>query len=440
VPQQLDDSLWTATVGNGIAYTELVRDGSPTFSIENDGSTLRRTVLVLWDELDYAKDAFLGYPQVLGSGGMQQWIARNVPDAAYIFLNTSGNPYLFATKLSGSGYGMPGDASEGIHDPDTDFPVYRYAKLEVSYETLTYDILSDEQMVVAGLVYPTGDTGQPDEATLARYVTIEPNPGAEYLTLPQGGFSFVGPTIPGTPPTPAPVPGGPGKIVPNYDLSITWHLVPRAAVGSVLLNPALQNPSIDLCLGNVNSNTFPANPNANIYAAQSAVTTIPGAGYSVNQQLTLSGLGALMPAKVRVLSVTDGGGLNQVALVSRGAYPASVGQINAIDVPGGGQLELTFGAGFPVGSLLMTGATIKPVRSTSGDRLYDLTYRFKFLQQGIQFLYYQGTQANAYNDAGYFEVTTNGTTNLELQNNSPWLGPVNIYPWCDFNQLFRVPS
>jgi hypothetical protein len=51
----LDDSLWTATVGNGTLYTELVRDGSPTFSIENDGSTLTRSLLVLWEDQDDAK-------------------------------------------------------------------------------------------------------------------------------------------------------------------------------------------------------------------------------------------------------------------------------------------------------------------------------------------------------------------------------------------------
>src|SRR5262249_14850838 len=104
-------------------------------------------------------------------------------------------------------------------------------------------------------------------------------------------------------------------------------------------------------------------------------------------------------------------------------------------------LNLTPGFGFPIGSLLMTGATIKPVRSTSGDRLYDLTYRFKFLQQGIQFLYYQGNQAQTFADAGYYEVTTTGTTNIGTFANIPTVNqPVNIYPWADFNQLFRVPS
>ena len=48
----LDDDLWKATVGNGIYYTELVRDGSPRFSIENDGTTLTRTVLVKWEDLE----------------------------------------------------------------------------------------------------------------------------------------------------------------------------------------------------------------------------------------------------------------------------------------------------------------------------------------------------------------------------------------------------
>lgn len=89
----------------------------------------------------------------------------------------------------------------------------------------------------------------------------------------------------------------------------------------------------------------------------------------------------------------------------------------------------------------MTGAEIKPVRSTSGDRLYNLIYRFKFLARGIQFLYYQGTAANGYADAGYFEVTNTGETNYISFESHPVEGfPVNIYPWADFNNLFRVPS
>jgi hypothetical protein len=438
VADDLDDSLWKATVGNGILYTELVRDGSPAFSIENDGSTLTRTVLVKWDDLDDAKDGFLGYPEVRGAGGAETWISRHVPDAALIFANRSGLPYLFATKLSGSGYGMPAGAANGIHDPLTDFPIYRYAKLEVGYETLTYDVLSDGQMIQQGLV---DDHGNPDESTLARYVTPEPNPGAEYLTLPTGGFKFVGPLAGGAP---APVPGGPGKIVPNYDLSLTWHLVPRAAVGSVLLNPDLQSPSIDVCLGNVNSQPFPSNPNASFSTLQYATVTTGGTGYVVGDLLTVTGITCTVAATLRVAAVSGNGVVTVVTPVGRGLYPAAFGGFGPANVTGGSgngaTLELTFGVGFPIGSLLMTGATIKPVRSTSGDRLYDLTYRFKFLQQGIQFLYYQGTSDQAYKNAGYFEVTTTGSTNLGTFTNVAASGPVNIYPWCDFNKLFRVPS
>lgn len=178
---ELDESRWTATVGEEeVAYTELVKDGSPTFNIENDGSTLTRQILVLWDDLNDAKNAFLGYPVVAGTGGVQRWVSRATPDYAGIFLNSKGHPYLFATKLSGQGYGMPPDADDGIHDQSTDFPIYRYAKLEVTYETLTYDILSDQEMINRDF---TDDDNNPDESTLARYVTIEFRPNVDYLAL-----------------------------------------------------------------------------------------------------------------------------------------------------------------------------------------------------------------------------------------------------------------
>jgi hypothetical protein len=439
MPEQVDDQLWTATVGNGILYTELVKDGSPTFSIENDGSTLTRAILVLWEELDYAKNAFLGYPQIVGEGGNTLWLSRNVPDAATIFTNSANRPYLYATKVSGQGYGMPVGASAGIHDEDTNFPIYRYAKLEVTYETLTYDILSDEQMFEKGFI---DGLDNPDESTLARYVTVETHPGVEYLTLPQGGFSFVGPVVSGKP---APVPGGPGKITPNYDLTLTWHLVPREAVGSILYNPYLQNPPIDQCLGTVNSKPFPSKPNAKYQSLQYANVVVGGSSYNAGDLLVVVGGTGFPGATVRVTAVDSSGAVTGLAVVGRGLYTSTASSPNPLGggTGSGATANLTFGAGFPVGSLLMVGCEIKPIRSTSGDRLYDLVYRFKFLPQGNQFLYYQGTSTNQYSDAGYFEVSTNGTSNIGGSNgfnNVSAQPPVNIYPWADHTALFRVPS
>lgn len=455
---ELDDSLWTATVGvEQILYTELVRDGSPTFNVENDATTLTRQILVLWDSLNTAKKAFLGYSTVQGQGGAQQWVSRNVPDASALFSNGSGGPYLYATKLSGQGYGMPPDAAtDGIHDPATDSPVYRYAKLEVMYETLTYDVLSDDQMVDNGWYFiDQNGNKQPDESTLARYVTFELHPGSEYLTLPQGGFRFVGPTIPGVdggPPAPSPVQGGPGKIVSNYDCSLTWHLVPRDCVGSLLINPGLKNPPIDQCLGCVNSLSFPNQENGAMLSVQYAVPATAGTGYKVGDVLALT-TGTPNPATLRVTAVGAGGGILTVVPLAPGLDSPALIPVNPV-VPitgrgsgsstagSGATFNVTWGGGrWPVGAMLMTGAEIKPIRSTSGDRLYDLIYRFKFLSQGIQFLYYQGTSANNYADAGYFEVSTTGKTNYGAFNNTPAPGTsLNIYPWADFNNLFRVPS
>jgi hypothetical protein len=439
MPEDIDDELWTATVGEElITYTELVKDGSPSFSIENDGSTLTRHILVRWNQLDDAKDAFLGYPEIIGSDGASQYISRHTPDFAGIFLNLEGDPYLFATKLSGQGYGMPADAGDGIHD-DNDFPRYRYAKLEVTYETLTYDVLSDQEMRDAGFV---DSAHNPDEATLARYVSPEYNPAAEYLTLPTGGFKFVGPQVGGAA---APVPGAPGKITPNYDLSLTWHLVPGEAIGSAIVNPSLANPSIDLCLGNVNSKPFPSLPNATFQTLQYATVANAGTGYQIGDFLAVSS-GEYQVAAVLLVTAIGGSGssgpITAVGIQGRGIYAnPPEGPVSVAGGSGSGAtFNVSFGAGFPVGSLLMTGATIKRVRSTSGDRLYDLTYRFKFLPQGIQFLYFQGTTDQQFKNAGYFEVTTTGDTNLGTFNNVSGQGPVNIYPWADFNNLFRVPS
>src|SRR5262249_47194285 len=159
------------------------------------------------------------------------------------------------------------------------------------------------------------------EATLARYVTFEPGPGAEYLTLPTGGFKFVGPLEGGNP---ASVQGGPGKIVPNYDLSLTWHLVPRAAVGSVLLNRGLQNPSIDLCLGNVNREPFPSSPAAG-QSLQYALVVSGGDNYTPGDLLVVSGGTPTngLTATVRVTAISGDkstGPVTCVVPVARGLY------------------------------------------------------------------------------------------------------------------------
>ncbi len=605
------DPIWTATVGpGGTIYTVQYKAGNDDlqFNFENDNSSIDLPIYLLWgtnaQNLNQAKLDILGYPLVVAGAAGGQYISRITPMTALPFTQLSnGRPYLFAVSMSGTGWGVPPGGI--VKNPTLNFPIYYQTKARVHFETLTYDILTDAQMIAFGLVDANGN---PDEATLARYVTREMSPGTEYLTLPQGGFQFVNT---GT----SPVAGTAGKLTPNYDISLTWELVPQSCVGTVLYNPGLTNPPIDNCLGHVNNAGFPPVPFTGQQGLSTAVPSSQGTGYQVGDILILQGGFAGSFASVVVATVGAAGAVtgvnglstgnyftppaNPVATLTTGegtgctltcafvgidlqqlmtAYPAAAGtgyalgdlltlsggtfgtaatarvvalgsagatgpvlavdiiqrgnyQVNGVPSPPANPVSTTggkgtgctltceFGNGIPPGQLLMTAATIQPIRSSAGDRLFRLAYRFKYLPQGVQRLYYQGNAnhisgptvavstvgntinplittgaahgfsagmtvvfvgtgtaldgktfqvatvplattftvfspapgagtggtvglSGAYQDAGYFEVTTNGFTNtgLNLYNNDPKTPPVNIYPWNDFRLLFRVPS
>jgi hypothetical protein len=357
-----DAETWTASVWshNGLVFYTVDAE-SVSYNFEDDGNTASMIAYCLWEDLDFFKDGVIGYPTIVGNiGSAGSYISRSVPLSFDAFTNSSDEPYLFARKMSGNGYGVPPDAAEeGIHDPETDLPNYYFAKSDITFETLTYEIMSDEDMVEFGFV---DDAGNPDESELVRYVTILTNPSAEYLTLPQGGFYFF---VPGYTGEAVVVQGGVGKIVCSYDLAITHHSIPRAAVPSAILNPGTANPAIDNSLGCVNATEF---------------------------------------------------------------------------------------AGQPPASLLLVGAALRPVRSTVGDRLYDLELHWKYLNAqtpvndpqtgnpipvGNQGVYYQGQAATDSNPAatpGYYEVTTKqNVSNLETGADN-----INIYNYAEMRDLFRT--
>jgi hypothetical protein len=547
IPGGPGDPIWTAKVGPGnTTYTVQYKGGQDDirFNFENDNSSIDLPIYLVWGNaaqyLDQAKRDILGYPLVTNGPIAGQYVSRVTPMTALPFLQlTNGRPYLFAVSMSGTGWGLPPE-NGAIKNPTLNFPIYYQCKATVHFESLTYDIYTDQEMFLLGLIDANGN---PDEATLARYVTKEFVPGMEYLALPQGGFTLVAtPLTLGLGPSKGPpVPGTAGKLTPNYDLSLTWELVPQSCIGSVLYNPSLQNPPIDLCLGCVNKTPFPpqptvteqglstvgivaggafynvgdtlfllgglagssatvqvdtvgvngsvagvtiinpgnyivnvtlpsppANPvatattgegsgctltcgftNLGLIQLMTAYPSIGGSGYLLGDILTLSGGTFTTPATARVVGLqtpgTGPGAVLVVQILSRGAYslPPTPNPVDTTGGTGSGcALNCEFGNGIPPGQLLMTAATITPIRSSSGDRLFRLTYRFKYLPQGVQSLYYQGNPKNNYADAGFFETTTTGVVNIGsgLYNTDPTAGPVDIYPWADFATLFRVPS
>jgi len=234
-----------------LEYVECVDDPiSPKGHMENDHSEVARTILVLWDDVVKACRMFLGYPVL--SGGAPGYIARMPPEYHPDWRDPiADKPYLYATDFEYEGLGVPADNDQRSV---VDSSVYNLAKCTIRYNTRSYDVRADNDPVVVNQGF-----GFTDESLLTRYVTIKPVPGGEHLSLPQGSFKFV--DYPATPGNPAAVPGSPGKVEPSDLLHITWHEVPKEAIGKRVLNPNkfIDYPQDD-AVGRVNRTWFAGQP------------------------------------------------------------------------------------------------------------------------------------------------------------------------------------
>lgn len=112
-------------------------------------------------------------------------------------------------------------------------------------------------------------------------------------------------------------------------------------------------------------------------------------------------------------------------LVSAGpqAIDTTIGKVNAT----------TF-AGYSKGTLLLMAVTLKPYRSAFGQRIYDITYMFKYFEpltgKGHNHILRHRTAPSA--SLIWYEVTVDGNTNLVAQTNGK-----SVYDFAEFKNLFR---
>ncbi len=250
-----------------IEYHEI--EGSPTFRLSDNGTQMVRKLHVNWDEKDEAMKDLLGYPVLKFNNG-RYYIYREIPASAnWIQSSADGfspaRPYIWCTDLQSVEPALdvpltpkvPANFVDANANVDTidKYGVHRYGRalIVAQYETLTYEILKDSDMLSAGAFDLSGN---PDESTLKRYVTILATPQQSSQILPQGTFVFAsdGTAYAGTP----------SKIEIECDLRITWHRVLVPAIGLRCLNPYIVATDsglpyyapIENCLGCVNQTTF----------------------------------------------------------------------------------------------------------------------------------------------------------------------------------------
>lgn len=154
-------------------------------------------------------------------------VRRNVP-VGHRTTGSSDNqfeappfPWLFPVaieKMEGVG---PITGVEAFDTPrgKVENALYDLARVTFTYDTPTYTVRTDEDMIEKGYFY-LDEEGKPvpDESFCVRYVTRFRQPTAEYLTLPFGGLRWVSDNNF--------VRGSHGKVVVAQELVYDWHQVP----------------------------------------------------------------------------------------------------------------------------------------------------------------------------------------------------------------------
>jgi len=219
----------TDVVVNQVEYFEL--PGSPEESYANGQAHVRRTFITPWHLRWAFCTIMLGWTEVRGKGTTKPYLSRKPPEPFKELgpqYSDRTQSWLYATTIESVKGKAPVNKDAWYRDEDfetgpyTEDDCYKYewAEVVVGYESLSYRVLWDHEMLDDRYAYKDGDV--PDESKgndkgLARYVTKVRHPAAEYLTLPFGVWKWPDNKVAAT---------GSGRIVPSTEILYTWHKIP----------------------------------------------------------------------------------------------------------------------------------------------------------------------------------------------------------------------
>lgn len=188
-------SLWRKTPYNETA------EGSPDLAMVKDGTRMRRTVKVLWeDPVDgSAKDGtaqrdFIGHATVKVAAGGKRYISRETPFPYPHLKNSSDLPYLYCVGAPVMrGVGPQGADDEAVQS-------FAHALLDLEFRSLPYPILTDAEVLGVGDWAGIPDEGRfGADGTKRRYTTRMVKPGGKIIVLPQGMMKVVDGSASGIP-------------------------------------------------------------------------------------------------------------------------------------------------------------------------------------------------------------------------------------------------
>jgi hypothetical protein len=167
--------------------------GSPMIRTDHKGTSVTRVYDVDFGDLGDAVKQFVGRTEftLTGTGGIGDLhrVRPHAFDHGEGSLDPDGNPYVFAQRVSRVEFRGWNDASaRQVQFPSSQgfagilIPQFDKARLTVEYESLDFDILTDDQ------VEPT--VSEQVSREFLRYTAKSMDVGGELIQLPTGGFKW----------------------------------------------------------------------------------------------------------------------------------------------------------------------------------------------------------------------------------------------------------
>lgn len=197
-----------------------VRDGgSFQRQASSDGQhSVSGAVLVDGDKAETAIEEILGYTYVAG-GRLRRRLPQTHPLKDWLVATRAG-------PTQNLGFRGPNTVVDGRP------PTYEKATIPITFESLTYNLLDDEQII------------EPRDE-IKRFVSVNKRSDAQLLSLPGSSLKYADSRANSR--NGSAISGSPGVIVSSLDVQMCWHQIPEAAV---------PYSTIDATVGKVNNAAF----------------------------------------------------------------------------------------------------------------------------------------------------------------------------------------
>lgn len=206
-----------------VKFYELANKG-PQLSYQSRVHRCERTFRVWPYDKSWAFCAWmLGWSKLGPSPGSSDCgVYRVTPQPMPIFNRPNGKPFAYATDVVRHEGGRPDGIKFSPFDGTTVVGNFWWADVTIAYGSVPYKMLADADMT------KNPYSLDPDEASLARFVSRSTAPSGKHIQFPAGSLRWEGvaSSSPGSAGQDEISTQTMGKVLPFIDLVYTWHEVP----------------------------------------------------------------------------------------------------------------------------------------------------------------------------------------------------------------------